>query len=83
MHLEERIKATVEQAFPIRYTSGPGYEKDCRHKIARQEMLRRLRTIKIREEVVALIQQHQTSEIGIITKKVNEYFTHYFEKDHH
>lgn len=83
MLLEERIKAIVERVYPIRYTSGPGFEKDCRHKIASQEMLRTLRTIKIRDEVFALIRDNQTADAGVITEKVNHYFNHYFEKDNH
>jgi hypothetical protein len=77
VQLEEKINSIAELCYPIRYTSGPGYEKDCRHKIARQEMLRQLKKKEIWIEVSEIIAENKAADPGAITAKVNEFLQNY------
>ena len=77
MELQEKINSIAERKYPIRYHSGPGYEKDCRHKIARKEMLQELTRKMLWGAVSKLIGEHKGDSPAAIAAIVNEYLNSY------
>lgn len=75
--LETRIKAKVEELYPIVYLDTPTQKATCMIKRRRLEGLRMVRTIKMRDELFQLIANNQNQTTGTITVLIDQYFANY------